>query len=105
VTVADGGKAGITVFGAARQRGEPFEVVITDLGMPQVDGCEVARQVKQAAPTTPVFLLTGWGQGLQAEEDRPPHVDRVFSKPPKMQLLRQALQTVRTGKGLEHASV
>ena len=60
VTVADGGEAGITVFGAARQRGEPFEVVITDLGMPQVDGCEVARQVKQAAPTTPVFLLTGW---------------------------------------------
>lgn len=104
VTVADGGKAGISMFDAARQRGEPFEVVITDLGMPQVDGREVARQVKQAAPTTPVFLLTGWGQGLQAEEDRLSYVDRVLSKPPKMQLLREALQTVRTGRGLEHAS-
>jgi CheY-like chemotaxis protein len=73
--------------------------------MPRVDGREVARQVKQAVPTTPVFMLTGWGQGLQAEEDRPLHVDRVFSKPPKMQLLREALQTVRTGRGLEHANV
>lgn len=105
VTVADGGEAGVAMFGAARQRGEPFEVVITDLGMPQLDGREVARQVKQAAPTTPVFLLTGWGQRLQVEEERPRHVDRVFSKPPKMQLLREALQTVRTGEDPEHGSV
>ena len=105
VIAADGGEAGVAAFTTAKQQGEPFEVVITDLGMPQMDGREVARQVKQAIPTTPVFLLTGWGHRLQAEEDRPTHVDQVFSKPPKMQLLREALQTVRVGRGREHGSV
>ena len=34
VTAADGGQAGIDAFAAAQRRGEPFDVVITDLGMP-----------------------------------------------------------------------
>ena len=36
-------------------------------------------------------MLTGWGQRLIAESDIPPHVDRVLSKPPKLQELRAAL--------------
>jgi two-component system response regulator FlrC len=38
---------------------EPFAVVMTDLSMPGMDGREVARVVKHAAPETPVVLLTG----------------------------------------------
>jgi CheY-like chemotaxis protein len=66
-------------------------VVITDLGMPQVDGSKVASHVKAASPATPVILLTGWGQRLAVKGDVPVHVDRVLSKPPKLQELRQAL--------------
>jgi signal transduction histidine kinase/ActR/RegA family two-component response regulator len=91
VTVADGGQKGIDAFAAAQQRGAPFAVVITDLGMPYVDGRKVAAAVKAAAPGTPVILLTGWGERLVAENDVPPHVDRVLSKPPKLQVLREAL--------------
>ena len=65
--------------------------MITDLGMPHVDGRKVASAVKAAAPTTPVLLLTGWGQRLVAEGDVPASVDRVLSKPPKMRELRAAL--------------
>jgi PAS domain S-box-containing protein len=91
VTVADGGQAGIDAFVAAQQRGEPFDVVITDLGMPYVDGRNVAAAVKAASSATPVILLTGWGQRLLAEHDIPPHVDRLLNKPPKLQELRAAL--------------
>ena len=73
------------------QRGESFAAVITDLGMPYVDGRRVAAAIKAAAPTTPVILLTGWGQHLEAEGDVPLHVDRVLSKPPKLRELREAL--------------
>jgi hypothetical protein len=38
VHTAEGGQAGIDEFLAARARAEPFAVVITDLGMPNVDG-------------------------------------------------------------------
>ena len=91
VTTADGGQAGIDAFVAAEQRREPFAVVITDLGMPFVDGRQVAAAVKSASPSTPVILLTGWGQRLIAEDEIPAHVDRVLNKPPRLLHLRTAL--------------
>jgi CheY-like chemotaxis protein len=91
VTTADGGQAGIDAFLAARAQGNPFPIVITDLGMPYVDGRKVSTAVKTAAPGTRVLMLTGWGQRLVADGDIPPHVDRVLSKPPKLRELREAL--------------
>ena len=91
VTTADGGQAGIDAFLAARAQGNTFPVVITDLGMPYVDGRKVSTAVKSAAPETIVLLLTGWGQRMVADGDVPPHADRVLSKPPKLRELREAL--------------
>jgi CheY-like chemotaxis protein len=91
VTAADGGQAGINAFLAARAQGNPFPVVITDLGMPHVDGRRVSSAIKTVAPETFVLLLTGWGQRLVAEGDIPPHVDHVLSKPPRLRPLREAL--------------
>jgi signal transduction histidine kinase/ActR/RegA family two-component response regulator len=91
VSEASGGQAGIDVFRQAIQRGETFSAVVTDLGMPYVDGRRVASAVKEAAPAMPVILLTGWGQRLISDDDIPPHVDRVLSKPPKPRELRQML--------------
>ena len=91
VTTADGGQAGIDTFLAARAQGNPFPVVITDLGMPYVDGRRVSSAIKTAAPETIVLMLTGWGQRLVAEGDIPPHVDHVLSKPPRLRALREAL--------------
>jgi signal transduction histidine kinase/ActR/RegA family two-component response regulator/HAMP domain-containing protein len=91
VTAAEGGQAGIDAFEAARARGEPFELVITDLGMPYVDGRRVSASIKTASPSTPIVLLTGWGQRLTAENQVPPHVDRVLNKPPRLRELRAAL--------------
>jgi signal transduction histidine kinase/ActR/RegA family two-component response regulator len=91
ITATHGGQAGIDAFAAGQQRGDGFDVVITDLGMPHVDGRKVASSIKALSGTTPVILLTGWGQRLIAANDIPPHVDRVLSKPPRLQELRAAL--------------
>jgi len=88
---ANGGQEGIDAFHAAQERDECFAVVITDLGMPYVDGRKVASAVKNESPSTPVILLTGCGQRLVAEGDIPPNVDRVLNKPPKLRELRAAL--------------
>jgi PAS domain S-box-containing protein len=64
---------------------------ITDLGMPYVDGRKVASAVKAVSPSTPVILLTGWGQRLEAEDDVPADVDKLLSKPPRRRDLREAL--------------
>ncbi len=90
VVAASGGQAGIEAFRAAQARGEPFAIVVTDLGMPYVDGRKVASAVKEMSPATPVILLTGWGQRLVTEGAIPPNVDRVLGKPPKLRDLREA---------------
>jgi CheY-like chemotaxis protein/anti-sigma regulatory factor (Ser/Thr protein kinase) len=91
VVIADGGQAGIDTFTTSLSRGEPFAAVITDLGMPYVDGRRVAAAVKAASPSTPVIMLTGWGQRLMDDDEMPQDVDRVLNKPPKLADLRRAL--------------
>jgi signal transduction histidine kinase/ActR/RegA family two-component response regulator len=91
VVAADGGQQGIDTFNAALARNNPFSLVITDLGMPYVDGRKVAAAVKARSRDTPVILLTGWGRRLLAENETPPGVDRVLSKPPKLNELRSSL--------------
>jgi CheY-like chemotaxis protein len=90
IITADSGEAGITTFCAMVECKEPFDVVITDLGMPYMDGRQIASMVKQVS-STPVILLTGWGQRLIAEGDVPLHVDKVLGKPPRLVELRQTL--------------
>jgi len=99
VSAANGGQAGIDAFHAAlRKPDQAFDAVITDLGMPYVDGRKVAAAIKESAEATPVILLTGWGQWLVADGEVPTHVDRVLSKPPKLRELRAAL--TRSGQGI-----
>ena len=101
VVTATGGQEGIHAFMYAEERHEPFAVVITDLGMPYVDGRKVARAVKAASPTTPVIMLTGWGQRLEAENDAPKDVDQLLSKPPKLRDLREALAACFPGSNVQ----
>jgi signal transduction histidine kinase/ActR/RegA family two-component response regulator len=91
VQTANGGKAGIEAFKDALNAGAAFPVVITDLGMPHIDGRAVAAAIKAAAPKTVIIMLTGWGQRLVATGDIPAEVTAVLSKPPKMVELRQCI--------------
>ena len=97
IVAADGGQNGINTFITALQGADPFSLVITDLGMPYVDGRKVAAAVKASSPATPVILLTGWGRRLIAENDVPAYVDRVLSKPPRLIELRTALAELTGG--------
>ncbi len=93
-TAAAGGEVGIATFKRALLTATPYDAVITDLGMPKVDGRQVAVAVKELSPGTPVIMLTGWGRRLVADGQVPPHVDQVLSKPPTLHDLRSAIATL-----------
>jgi signal transduction histidine kinase len=76
VTVADCAVAGINAFVPGR-----FDLVLTDLGLPDLDGWEVAGAIKRAAPATPIALVTGWGLNLDSDEIRRRGVDLLVKKP------------------------
>ena len=90
ISVTHGGQAGIDEFTACQQNGKHFDIVVTDLGMPHIDGRKVASAIKGISAKTPVILLTGWGQRMLAANDTPAHVDRVLAKPPRLAELRAA---------------
>jgi DNA-binding response OmpR family regulator/anti-sigma regulatory factor (Ser/Thr protein kinase) len=103
VTAAEGGQAGIDAFRSALSQREPFDIVITDLGMPHVDGRQVAASVRAASPRTPIILMTGWGQNVGDGEPAPP-VDRLLAKPPRLRELRAALAEL-TARAADQGSV
>jgi DNA-binding response OmpR family regulator len=74
-----------------RPTGQPFDAVITDLGMPHVDGRQVARAIRAMSADVPIIMLTGWGQNLLADTTPPPEVNRLLNKPPRLSELRAVL--------------
>src|SRR5690348_202033 len=56
VGVASGGTRGIEVFRTAILKSEPYDVVITDMNMPGLNGYAVAQFIKAESPDTPVIL-------------------------------------------------
>jgi CheY-like chemotaxis protein len=91
VTAANGGQSGIDTFRTACSGGLPFDIVITDLSMPDVDGRQVVENLRAISPGTPIILLTGWRHQLKNGAERSLHVDRLLGKPPRIRELRMAL--------------
>jgi signal transduction histidine kinase len=85
ITIAANGEEALAVFDPAAH-----DVVITDLGMPRMNGWEVAERIKTRSPATAVFILTGWGEGVSAHESMQ-FVDRVIAKPVSAEALLEQL--------------
>ncbi len=92
VVAVDGGAAAIEAVTARR-----FDMVITDLGMPGMDGYELARRCRQVCPSLPVVLLTGWAPDTA---DLPEGVVRIVTKPLTLRALREAIADVLPSSGL-----
>ena len=90
VLATDDPRRGLKVF-LADQASRPLQVVITDLGMPHLDGRAVARAIKRVSANTPVILLTGWGRRLDAEAQPTSDIDHVLGNPPRVRELRAVL--------------
>jgi CheY-like chemotaxis protein/uncharacterized membrane protein len=103
VTLANGGREGIELFRSSLRSTEAYDVVITDLGMPEVDGHHVARAIKAESPQTPIIMLTGWGAMPEASGQPASEVDAVIGKPPRMQELSNLLFQVTTRSAVRAA--
>jgi DNA-binding response OmpR family regulator len=95
VVLSDSGQSGLDEFLVATERHRPFDLVITDLGMPYLDGRQVAKMIKLESPATPVIMLTGWGAFIKEEDGDHEEADVILSKPPRSRELRETLQKLK----------
>jgi len=99
VTISGSGRQGVEIFRAAKKRNQPFQTVITDLGMPEFDGHQVARAIKAESPETPVIMLTGWGAAMKEDGEMADEVDALLSKPPQIERLNELLLQLTSQRG------
>ncbi len=94
-TSADAGKA------LARCRKETFDLIITDLKMPKMDGIGFLREVKDLSPETMVILITAYASGETAvtamNEGAYDYIEKDFAIEDLKKIIRDAL----TKKGVK----
>ena len=85
--VASCGKEGMEMF-----EKEDFDLVITDLGMPDISGWDVSKMVKQRKPKVPVIIVTGWGLDPDPQKVKESKVDRLLTKPFQIDQLEKIIK-------------
>jgi len=90
VTVVNSGREALDAFSA-----ENYDLVITDMYMPDLSGQEVARAVKGSMAEVPVLLITGWALQIDPSEI---DIDGMIAKPFNKETLSQHVNEVLSGK-------
>lgn len=91
---AQSGAEGLEIF-----RKERFDLVMTDLGMPGMNGLQLADLLRTIDDQTPIVLLTGWGDTMDRGEARRHGIWRVVSKPVQMDELRDLIVSLPRRNG------
>ncbi len=69
-----------------------FDLVLTDLDMPVMDGWSLTRRIKERSPDTPVVLMTGEDRKTVLRKAERWPVDSVLFKPFELEDLKRTVQ-------------
>ena len=72
----------------------PVDVLVTDYGMPEMGGLELAGEAKKLAPRVPIVVVTGWGERGDLAEARGREVDALLVKPVDPETLTSTIRDV-----------
>ena len=64
-----------------RLREEPFELLLTDIVMPEMDGIELARRAAELDPDIKIMFITGFAAVALNPDSEAPKDASVLSKP------------------------
>jgi len=82
-----------------------FDLVVTDLQMPAMDGSQLAQLVKERSPNTPVIMLTGSDGETVWKKVKTGSVDSVIFKPFKLKDFQNTVQGALASRQGEQGSL
>ena len=92
VADASNGADGVEIF-----KKEAFDLVLTDLEMPEMSGWEVARSIKHHNPDVTIALITGWGETIDSAQLRASGISTIINKPFRMDQIIHLAREVGAG--------
>ncbi|HEY7244885.1 MAG TPA: response regulator [Xanthobacteraceae bacterium] len=75
-----------------RLREEPFELLLTDIVMPEMDGIELARRASELDPDIKIMFITGFAAVALNSDSNAPKNAKVLSKPVHLRELVNEVQ-------------
>ena len=78
VLMAESGEIALNLYDA---RGGKFDIVFTDIGMPEMSGWELAREIRKRSKTIPLAIVSGWADAISCDARQAIKADWVVSKP------------------------
>jgi signal transduction histidine kinase/ActR/RegA family two-component response regulator len=88
-----------------RENPAAFDLVITDLTMPEINGLEVAAEIHRLRPELPIILATGFKASLTNADLRKAGICELLEKPVAMLKLAEALHAVLGGETSRKAAI
>jgi PAS domain S-box-containing protein len=95
-SVVNGGLAALEQLSAARQAGEPYQLILTDMHMPDMDGFGLVEQIRKSPElaTATIMMLTSAGHRGDAARCEELGVAAYLLKPVRQSELREAVARV-----------
>jgi len=91
VSLASNGQEGVREF-----LRRSYDLVLTDLDMPVMDGMKMASHIKALSPFTPIVLMTGCVREEVMEKGSGNHVDHILFKPFKLTEVKEVITKMIT---------
>ncbi|MEM1201896.1 MAG: ATP-binding protein [Acidobacteriota bacterium] len=83
---------------AFRDDPEPFDLVLTDLRMPEISGIDLALEIRRLAPDLPIVVTTGYGDPRLEQELAAGTIQEVLPKPFKLAAVGECVARVLAAK-------
>lgn len=78
VFVAESGEKALKIYDAREGK---LDVIFTDIGMPEMSGWELAREIRKRSETIPLAIVSGWADAISCDARQAIKADWVVSKP------------------------
>lgn len=89
-----GRTSGIDALSAFRAQPDKFDLVVTDLNMPNMTGTDLARELREIRPGIAVILCTGFSEMISEKEAQALGIQRIIMKPAVTAEIAQAVRSV-----------
>lgn len=96
VTIAKDGQEAYDLVKATMEKNQSFDVIFMDVQMPNLDGLQSTRLIREMGYTSPIVALTAFSEESNVKECIDSGMDEFLSKPIRRPALKQVLKKFAT---------